>query len=81
MMLDEATIEQVLSCLKIEPLEEIVNIPWNEWARKEALLAYRRQRERERSLKRAARMQRERLKAQRAAREAAAEAKKKKKKD
>lgn len=36
MMLDEATIKQVLECLKIEPIEVIVNVPWMEWTNKQA---------------------------------------------
>ncbi len=39
MMLDDPTVEQVLTCLKIQPIEEIVNVPWVEWARKEAIVA------------------------------------------
>ena len=73
MMLDAATIDQVLNCLKMQPIDEIVNAAWNKWARKKAV-------EQRKAFKKA-RLKREAIAAQQAAKEAAVDLKQKKKED
>ena len=35
MALDAATVKQVMGCLEIGPIDEFVNIPWVDWAKRE----------------------------------------------